>query len=96
MFVAHMRFVLGGRSYVRFISQRRAGLMNGPLKCAATHHSGNGEREVRATRLQFVGMKGFEKHGDKMLCDVIACERWKGRGDVARRAVNGRNEDQKE
>ena len=89
-----MRFAEGGRSYICLVALWSAGLADSPSECVATHLSRDAEREMRVTRLQFIGTKQFEKNSDEVLRDIIASERRKGRADLSRRAMNGRNEDQ--
>ena len=86
----------GAWGYVPLRCQWYARFANGPAEGAAAYLSRDGEGKVGTTGLQFLRMKKFKKNGKKVLCRVIASERWKGASDLTRRAMNGRNEDQQE
>ena len=81
---------------VRFIPQRSVRFANRPSECAAADFSCNGEAKVRVAGAQFLGMKEFEKDGKEVLGGVIAGQRRKRGGNLARGAMNGRNEDQQQ
>ena len=91
-----MRFKVRSRLSVRFIAQRSMRLTNRPPKCAAAYFSGDGKAKVRVAGTQILGVKEFEKSGKEALSGVIAGQRRKRRDDLARGAMNGRNEDQQQ
>lgn len=94
--VVCIRFENGGRVSVGFIPQRSVHLAIRPSECASAHLSCDGKAKVRAPGTQFVGMKEFEKDSKEVLGGVIAGQRRERADDLARGAMNGRNEDQQQ
>src|SRR5579863_2496356 len=91
---ACVRFKDAGRSRVCAISQGGARFADGPAKRATADLARDGESQVRATGLEFLGRKKFQQNRKQVLGGVVAGESRKGGGDLGRGSVNGRNEDQ--
>jgi hypothetical protein len=94
--VVHVVLNPRGRSSILAIRHCSARLPNRPAEGVPTYLSCDGKGKVRLARAQLFGMKEFEKYGKEILGGIIASERRKVRGDLARGAMNGRNEDQKQ
>ena len=71
-------------------------LTNRPTESATANLSRDRECKVRSAITQFLGIEEFEGDRKDVLCDVVAREAGKTRGNLAGSAVNGRNEDQQE
>jgi|HubBroStandDraft_5_1064220.scaffolds.fasta_scaffold1970327_1 hypothetical protein len=70
--------------------------MYGPTECAAPNVPCYGKRKMGPPRLQLIGIKEFQERRNEVLGNVIAGEGWETRSQLARRSVDGRNEDQYE